>query len=39
MAELISVVVASLVMYFPLAWLQRGSDSGSKALPAPKSRP
>ncbi len=36
MAELISVVVASLVMYFPLAWLQRGFGFGSKALPAPQ---
>jgi len=35
-AELIAVVVASLVMYFPLAWLQRGFGFGSKLLPAPQ---
>jgi putative OPT family oligopeptide transporter len=36
MAELIAVVVASLVMYFPLRWLQLGFGFGSKALPAPQ---
>jgi putative OPT family oligopeptide transporter len=35
-AELIAVVVASLVMYFPLHWLQAGMGFGSKALPAPQ---
>lgn len=35
-AELIAVIVASLVMYFPLAWLQRGFGFGSKLLPAPQ---
>jgi putative OPT family oligopeptide transporter len=35
-AELISVVVASLVMYFPLRWLQIGFGFGSKELPAPQ---
>ena len=35
-AELIAVVVASLVMYFPLRWLQEGMGFGSKALPAPQ---
>jgi len=36
MAELIAVVVASLIMYFPLRWLQIGFGFGSKALPAPQ---
>lgn len=36
MAELIAVVVASLIMYFPLHWLQVGFGFGSKALPAPQ---
>lgn len=36
MAELISVVVASLMMYFPLRWLQIGFGFGSKELPAPQ---
>ena len=36
MAELIAVVVASLIMYFPLRWLQVGFGFGSKALPAPQ---
>jgi putative OPT family oligopeptide transporter len=36
MAELIAVVVASLIMYFPLMWLQKGFGFGSKALPAPQ---
>ena len=35
-AELIAVVVASLVMYFPLYLLHRGFGFGSKALPAPQ---
>jgi len=35
-AELIAVVVASLMMYFPLRWLQVGFGFGSKALPAPQ---
>ena len=35
-AELIAVVVASLVMYFPLAWLQKGFGFGSEQLPAPQ---
>ncbi|HET8825605.1 MAG TPA: OPT/YSL family transporter, partial [Terriglobales bacterium] len=36
MAELIAVVVASLVMYFPLRALQIGFGFGSKELPAPQ---
>lgn len=36
MAELIAVVVASLVMYLPLWLLHRGFGFGSKALPAPQ---
>jgi putative OPT family oligopeptide transporter len=36
MAELIAVVVASLVMYFPLHVLQGAYGFGSKALPAPQ---
>ncbi|MBV9251332.1 MAG: oligopeptide transporter, OPT family, partial [Acetobacteraceae bacterium] len=36
MAELIAVVVASLVMYFPLWLLHRGFGFGSRALPAPQ---
>ncbi len=36
MAELIAVVVASLVMYFPLMALHKGFGFGSKALPAPQ---
>ena len=36
MAELIAVVVASLMMYWPLRWLQVGFGFGSKALPAPQ---
>jgi putative OPT family oligopeptide transporter len=36
MAELISVVVASLMMYFPLRGLQVGFGFGSKELPAPQ---
>ncbi|MBV9342803.1 MAG: oligopeptide transporter, OPT family [Acidobacteria bacterium] len=35
-AELIAVVVASLVMYVPLWLLHRGFGFGSKALPAPQ---
>lgn len=35
-AELIAVVVASLVMYFPLMYLQKGFGFGSKELPAPQ---
>lgn len=35
-AELIAVVVASLVMYFPLRALQIGFGFGSKELPAPQ---
>lgn len=35
-AELIAVVVASFVMYFPLMLLQRGFGFGSKELPAPQ---
>jgi putative OPT family oligopeptide transporter len=35
-AELIAVVVASLVMYLPLWLLHRGFGFGSKALPAPQ---
>jgi putative OPT family oligopeptide transporter len=36
MAELIAVVVASLVMYFPLMLLHKGFGFGSAALPAPQ---
>lgn len=36
MAELMAVVVASLVMYFPLMWLEKGFGFGSKELPAPQ---
>jgi putative OPT family oligopeptide transporter len=36
MAELIAVVVASLIMYFPLRLLQQGFGFGSKELPAPQ---
>ncbi|MBV9183163.1 MAG: oligopeptide transporter, OPT family [Acidobacteria bacterium] len=36
MAELIAVVVASLVMYLPLWLLHRGFGFGSRALPAPQ---
>ena len=36
MAELIAVVVASLVMYFPLMLLHKGFGFGSKELPAPQ---
>ena len=36
MAELIAVVVASFVMYFPLRWLQQGIGFGTKDLPAPQ---
>jgi putative OPT family oligopeptide transporter len=36
MAELIAVVVASLVMYWPLYVLSKGMGFGSKALPAPQ---
>jgi len=35
-AELMAVVVASLVMYFPLMWLEKGFGFGSKELPAPQ---
>ena len=35
-AELIAVVVASLIMYFPLMYLQKGFGFGSKELPAPQ---
>jgi len=35
-AELIAVVVASLMMYFPLYLLSKGMGFGSKALPAPQ---
>src|SRR6266704_1861225 len=35
-AELIAVVVASLVMYFPLALLNTAFGFGSRALPAPQ---
>jgi putative OPT family oligopeptide transporter len=35
-AELIAVVVASLVMYFPLRFLQSGIGFGTKDLPAPQ---
>ena len=35
-AELIAVVVASLVMYFPLMLLHKGFGFGSAALPAPQ---
>jgi putative OPT family oligopeptide transporter len=35
-AELIAVVVASFIMYFPLMLLQRGFGFGSKELPAPQ---
>lgn len=35
-AELIAVVVASLVMYFPLYYLHKGFGFGSKELPAPQ---
>jgi putative OPT family oligopeptide transporter len=36
MAELIAVVVASFIMYFPLHWLQKGIGFGTKDLPAPQ---
>ena len=36
MAELIAVVVASLMMYWPLYVLAKGFGFGSKALPAPQ---
>jgi putative OPT family oligopeptide transporter len=36
LAELIAVVVASLIMYFPLMLLHRGFGFGSKELPAPQ---
>ena len=36
MAELIAVVVASLVMYFPLMLLHKGFGFGSASLPAPQ---
>ena len=36
MAELLAVVVASLIMYFPLMLLQRGFGFGSRELPAPQ---
>jgi putative OPT family oligopeptide transporter len=36
MAELIAVVVASLMMYWPLYLLAKGFGFGSKALPAPQ---
>src|SRR5579884_3798119 len=36
MAELIAVVVASLIMYFPLYYLHKGFGFGSKELPAPQ---
>jgi len=35
-AELIAVVVASLIMYFPLRALQTGIGFGTKELPAPQ---
>jgi putative OPT family oligopeptide transporter len=35
-AELIAVVVASLMMYWPLYLLSKGMGFGSKALPAPQ---
>ena len=35
-AELIAVVVASLIMYFPLYYLHKGFGFGSKELPAPQ---
>jgi putative OPT family oligopeptide transporter len=35
-AELLAVVVASLIMYFPLMWLDKGFGFGSKELPAPQ---
>jgi putative OPT family oligopeptide transporter len=35
-AELIAVVVASFIMYFPLLALQKGFGFGSKELPAPQ---
>lgn len=35
-AELIAVVVASLIMYFPLYYLDKGFGFGSKELPAPQ---